>query len=211
MSQQGWTHWTGRAVVLARDNIDTDQIYPGRFLALTSRAEMAPAFFADWRFDIDGRPRADSPFREGQSVLVAGENFGCGSSREHAVWVMQDFGIRAVLARSFAPIFRQNAIANGIAPVQIPADVWQELTQDPTARFEITVDLLAGQALAFSTQPLVLKLFQFSLDPFDVHCLRNGVDPLGFLLSSVDLQKAFLQNKSNRHSLQVYFSKGEST
>jgi 3-isopropylmalate/(R)-2-methylmalate dehydratase small subunit len=207
---QGWTHWTGRAVVLARDNIDTDQIYPGRFLSLTDRSEMGPAFFADWRFDADGRPRSDSPFTEGQSVLVAGENFGCGSSREHAVWVMRDFGIRVILARSFAPIFKQNAISNGIAPIEISAEDYRTFAVNNETKLDITVDLAMGQALIFSILPLNLKLFNFKLDPFDAHCLRKGVDPLGFLLSLAQQSADFSKTKNSIHSLQTYFSKGDS-
>lgn len=207
--QKGWSHWTGRAVVLAQDNIDTDQIYPGRFLSLTNRAEMPPAFFADWRFDSSGQPRTDSPFEAGLSVLVAGENFGCGSSREHAVWVMRDHGYRVVLARSFAPIFKQNAVANGLAPIEISETDYRALTSTPDARFEVTVDLEMGQGLLFSKSPLILQLFSFSLDPFDIHCLRNGVDSLGYLLSVADETHEFVLKKDRRHSLHTYMFKGE--
>jgi 3-isopropylmalate/(R)-2-methylmalate dehydratase small subunit len=207
---QGWTQWTGRAVVLARDNIDTDQIYPGRFLSLTDRTEMAPAFFADWRFAADGSLRGDSPFADGQSVLVAGENFGCGSSREHAVWVMRDFGIRVVLARSFAPIFKQNAIANGIAPIEISAADYKIFAANTQTKLEITVDLAMGQGLIFSILPLNLWIFNFKLDAFDVYCLRTGTDPLGFLLSLSEKSDSFSKNQNTSHPLEVYFSKGDS-
>lgn len=209
MNQQGWTHWTGRAVVVARDNIDTDQIYPGRFLSLTDRSEMSAAFFADWRFDEEGREKIDSPFSPGQSVFVAGENFGCGSSREHAVWVMRDFGFRVVLARSFAPIFKQNAIANGLAPIEISAEDYLAFVENPAGIFQVSIDLEKKQGEFLSVISKISKKFEFNLAPFDLHCLRSGVDSLGFLLSLVPRTNDYLTNKNKLHSLSVYSCGGK--
>lgn len=206
---KGWSHWHGRAVILPRDNIDTDQIYPGRFLALTERSDMGEAFFADWRFNSDGLENPNSPFRPGQSVLVAGENFGCGSSREHAVWVMVDRGYRVVLARSFAPIFKQNAIANGIAPILLPQDIYSELCELQNAQVEVTVDLIERRLKLLCTDPAMVKNLSFEIDSFDLHCLRNGLDTLGFLLSQQEHTHKFIETKKNsRHAMHVYTSGG---
>ena len=123
----------GRAIVIARDNIDTDQIIPARYLKVTQRAGLGDALFADWRYDKDLKPRADFPLNDprskGAQVLVAGANFGCGSSREHAVWAIQDFGFEAVIAPSFADIFYGNSMKNGLLPVILDEEVKHRLMQ----------------------------------------------------------------------------------
>ena len=205
MTVKGWSNWTGSAVILPRDNIDTDQIYPGRFLALTDRRDMKDAFFSDWRILPGGEKNLNSPFLPGQSVLIAGENFGCGSSREHAVWAMVDCGYRVVLALSFAPIFRQNAIANGLAPIVIAPELYFELSALQNSKIEVTVDLVERQLLILCTNPMKVKTFKFHLDPFDAHCLLNGLDTLGFLLSQMDRTKEFLiAKKASSHALHVF-------
>ena len=151
----------GRAVVLARPNVDTDQIIPARFLRTTGRKGLGAGLFAD-------RPE----FLQGQagSILVAGENFGCGSSREHAPWALLDAGFRAVIAPSIADIFRANAIKNGLVPVQIAASF------EPGA--EIEIDLEQGTVVSGG------RTHSFTLDPFARHCLIHEIDELGYLLAA---------------------------
>jgi 3-isopropylmalate/(R)-2-methylmalate dehydratase small subunit len=158
---------TGRTAVLAADDVDTDQIIPARFLKGTTREGLGRHLFAD---------RGDAPLGTGAAVLVAGRNFGCGSSREHAVWALRDHGFRAVIALSFADIFRGNALKNGLVPVALPPQAHLRLLQAPGA--EVTIDVQAlevelpgGDAAAFS------------LPPFARHCLLQGLDELTFLLS----------------------------
>ena len=119
-----FTTLTSRCILLPASNVDTDQIIPARFLKTVSRRGLGEHLFADWRLDQDGRPRADfplnSPAAKGASILVAGDNFGCGSSREHAPWALLDFGFRAVISTSFADIFRNNAVKTGLLPVALP-------------------------------------------------------------------------------------------
>jgi len=152
---------TGRAVVVARPNIDTDQIIPARFLRTTGRKGLGAGLFAD-------RPE----FLQGQSgsILVSGENFGCGSSREHAPWALLDAGFRAVIAPSIADIFRNNAVKNGLVPVQISG------TFRPGA--EVTIDLES------CTVECEGRAESFTLDPFARHCLIHEIDELGYLLSA---------------------------
>ena len=126
---------TSRTVVLDRDDVDTDQVIPARFLKVTEKQGLGRALFADWRFDAEGRPRADfvlnRPEAAGCRVLVVGKNFGCGSSREHAPWALHDFGFRAVVGASFADIFRNNALKNGLLPVVVPEDLRRRLVASP--------------------------------------------------------------------------------
>ena len=168
-----------RTVVLPQRDVDTDQIIPARYLKTTERTGLGQALFADWRYDKDGKPRPEFPLNQpeaqGAGVLVAGANFGCGSSREHAPWALRDFGFRAVVSSSIADIFRSNALKNGLVPVVLDAEAHQKLLASPGA--QVTIDLetrtLAADGLTAT----------FPLDPFSRHCLMNGVDELGFLLS----------------------------
>jgi 3-isopropylmalate/(R)-2-methylmalate dehydratase small subunit len=168
-----------RTAVLAQRDVDTDQIIPARYLKTTERTGLGQALFADWRYDKDGKPRPEfflnQPEAQGAGVLVAGANFGCGSSREHAPWALRDFGFRAVVSSSIADIFRSNALKNGLVPVVLDAEAHQKLLASPGA--QVTIDLetrtLAADGL---TAP-------FPLDPFARHCLMNGIDELGFLVS----------------------------
>jgi len=168
-----------RTVVLPQRDVDTDQIIPARYLKTTQRTGLGKALFADWRYDRDGQPRPDFPLNQpqaaGAQVLVAGDNFGCGSSREHAPWALHDFGFRAVVSSSIADIFRSNALKNGLIPVVIDPVAHERLLSSPGA--EVTIDLETRTLVAGGlTAP-------FPLDPFARHCLMNGVDELGFLLS----------------------------
>ncbi len=167
------------SVVLPMDNVDTDQIIPARFLVTTSRDGLGQGLFADWRFDAFGRPRPDfvlnRPEARGASVLVAGRNFGCGSSREHAVWALQACGFEAVVSTAFADIFRANALKNGLLPVQVDEATQADLSAAPGA--PVVIDVAAG-TLSFGEQSS-----SFPLEPFARYCLLNGLDELSFLLS----------------------------
>lgn len=180
MTMQPLTTLTSRTVVLPQANIDTDQIIPARFLKVTQRTGLGRGLFADWRYLPDGAPRADfvlnRPEAAGASVLVAGDNFGCGSSREHAPWALVDFGFRAVVSSSIADIFRNNAVKNGLVPVVVDPATHQELLASPGTT--VTVDLVSCRLTLASGRSA-----SFPLDPFARHCLMNGVDELGFLLS----------------------------
>jgi len=173
------TQIRSRTVVLPIDNVDTDQIIPARFLVTTSRDGLGGLLFADWRFDEKGQQRADfvlnRPEAQGARVLVAGRNFGCGSSREHAVWALQAFGIDAVISTAFADIFRANALKNGLLPVQVDKDAQAALFGAPGA--EVVIDV-AGGTLSTSERRAT-----FPLEPFARYCVLNGLDELSFLLT----------------------------
>ena len=172
-------------VVLPAENVDTDQIIPARFLKTVERHGLGAHLFADWRVDEQGRARPEFPLNSAAaseaSILVAGHNFGCGSSREHAPWALLDFGFRAVISTGFADIFRNNALKNGLLPVTLPqaahAKLMALLAESPRAR--VTIDLAAQTA----TLPDG-SAHTFPVDPFARHCLLNGVDELGFLLEA---------------------------
>ncbi len=172
------------AVPLPIENIDTDQIIPARFLKATSREGFGENLFRDWRYNGDGTPKADfvlnNPRYKGQ-VLVAGKNFGCGSSREHAAWALSDAGFRTVISSYFADIFRGNALNNGLLPVQVSDEVLERLLvqieQDPET--ELIVDLPAQQLHV----PVWEESIPFEIDPYKKECLLNGYDDIDFLVS----------------------------
>lgn len=168
-------------VVLAKDDIDTDQIIPARYLKTTERSGLGVHAFHDWRYDSSGAPRADFPLNDpgayDASVLVAGRNFGCGSSREHAVWALMAAGFRAVIAAAFADIFRGNALGNGLLPVEVTDDVMSELMRGTDDRRPIVSIDLASQRLTLPNGSSA----QFPIAPFAKHCLLNGVDELDVL------------------------------
>jgi 3-isopropylmalate/(R)-2-methylmalate dehydratase small subunit len=172
--------FTSRLVPLPVDNIDTDQIIPARFLKAITREGFGDALFCDWRYDAQGRPRPDfilnQPRGKAGQILLAGDNFGCGSSREHAPWALTQYGFRAVVSTSFADIFRQNALKNSLLPVIVPREVHAELFRlDPEA--EVTIDL-AAQTLTLPDG----RAIEFPVDSFAQHCLLEGVDELGYIL-----------------------------
>ena len=175
--------FTSPTVALPVDNIDTDQIIPARFLKGTSRSGLGRSLFADWRYDAQGQPRADfvlnRPAAEGAEVLVAGDNFGCGSSREHAPWALLDAGFRAVISTSIADIFRNNALKNGLLPIEVEPAVHRRLLAQAGA--PVTVDLEA-QAVTLSDGTKA----SFTVEPFARYCLLNGVDELSFLLAQAE-------------------------
>jgi 3-isopropylmalate/(R)-2-methylmalate dehydratase small subunit len=179
-----------RTVVIPRENIDTDQIIPGRFLKVTDKKGLGKALFSDWRYDAEGKPRPDfvlnGPAAAGCTVLVTGDNFGCGSSREHAPWALADYGFKAVIATRIADIFRNNALKNGILPVVVEPAAVAKLLAAPGANVRIdleaqTVTLPDGSTAAFT------------VDAFSRYCLMNGVDELGFLLAQ---EQAIAQHES---------------
>ena len=181
---QPFTTLTSSCVVLPAENVDTDQIIPARFLKTIERRGLGEFLFADWRVDERGQSRPDIPLNapgaRDASILVAGHNFGCGSSREHAPWALLDFGFRAIISTGFADIFRNNAVKTGLLPVTLTpsayATLLDQLAKDPRAF--VTIDL--------DTQTATLpdgSSHSFPVDPFARHCLLNGVDELGFLLS----------------------------
>jgi len=170
-------------VVLPATNIDTDQIIPARYLTMTSRGELGTALFADWRYDASGQPRPDfvlnQPQAQGSRILVAGRNFGCGSSREHAPWALHDWGFRAVISTEIADIFRGNSLKNGLLPIVVSEDTHRWLLAHPGAEVEID---LPGSCIRLSDGTAV----PFPIESFARHCLVNGIDELGFLLAHGD-------------------------
>jgi 3-isopropylmalate/(R)-2-methylmalate dehydratase small subunit len=182
------TKFTSPTVVFAADDVDTDQVIPARFLKGTARSGWGEHLFADRRYDAAGRPRPEFPLNrpeaKGARVLVAGRNFGCGSSREHAVWALQGYGFQAVIAVSFADIFRGNALKNGLLPVAVEESVHARLLSAPGSA--VTVDLEAQKlTLADGTGA------SFVIDPFARYCLLNGIDELQFLLGQEDAVAAY--------------------
>jgi 3-isopropylmalate/(R)-2-methylmalate dehydratase small subunit len=172
-----------RTVVLPIENVDTDQIIPARFLKVTSKAGLGEKLFSDWRYDASGAPKQDFVLNRAEArcaqVLVAGDNFGCGSSREHAPWALHDYGFRAVISTSIADIFRNNALKNGLLPIVVDKSAHEKLLATPGA--EVTVDLEA-QTVVMSDGSVA----RFVVDSFARYCLLNGVDELAFLLSQED-------------------------
>jgi 3-isopropylmalate/(R)-2-methylmalate dehydratase small subunit len=182
------TRFTSPTVVFAADDVDTDQVIPARFLKGTARSGWGEHLFADRRYDAEGRPRPEFPLNrpeaKGARVLVAGRNFGCGSSREHAVWALQGYGFQAVIAPSFADIFRGNALKNGLLPVAVEESAHARLLSAPGSR--VTVDLEAQKlTLADGTGA------SFVIDPFARYCLLNGIDELQFLLGQEEAVAAY--------------------
>lgn len=182
-----------RTIVLRERNIDTDQIIPARFLTTTERKGLGKHAFNDWRTLPDGSSNPDFPFNRaenaGAKILVAGRNFGCGSSREHAPWALLDLGLRAVVSAEIADIFRSNALKNGLLPVVLDEAVVDELLARPGIELQIDI----------ATRTLTLpdgRAFHFPLDAFAQTCLLEGVDQLGYLLKQ---QSAIAQFEAQRY------------
>ncbi len=189
-----FTSLTSRVVSLPVNDIDTDQIIPARFLKATDKKGMGDNLFADWRYNADGSPKPDfvlnKPESVGCQILLAGDNFGCGSSREHAPWALTGFGFRAVISTSFADIFRNNALKNGLLPIIVDEKTHQTLFEiaEEAPRAELTVDL-ASQTLSFPGGSAT-----FPIDPFNKTCLLNGVDELGYIMG-FEKQIAAFENR----------------
>ncbi|HKG55126.1 MAG TPA: 3-isopropylmalate dehydratase small subunit [Anaerolineales bacterium] len=177
-----FTNLTSRFVVIPACDIDTDQIIPARFLKATDKNGMGDNLFADWRYHADGSPKADfvlnKPEATGCQILLAGDNFGCGSSREHAPWALTGYGFRAVISTSFADIFRNNALKNGLLPILVDEETHKLLVElaEEAPRAELSIDL-ATQTLSYLSDSVT-----FPIDPFNKTCLLNGVDELGYIL-----------------------------
>ena len=178
-----FTTLTSRVMPLPANDIDTDQIIPAQFLKVTDKNGLAEALFYHWRYNDDKSPKADfvlnNPEHKGAQILLAGDNFGCGSSREHAPWALTSYGFRAVISTSFADIFRNNALKNGLIPIVVNESTHKMLfdyvEEVPSAEF--TVDL-ESQTLSFPNGSV-----QFPIDGFSKACLLNGTDELGYLMS----------------------------
>lgn len=179
---------TSRSVVLRQSNIDTDQIIPARFLSTTERAGLGKHAFNDWRWQADGSPNPGFAFNQpqnaGRQILLAGANFGCGSSREHAPWALTDLGLRAIVSSEIADIFRNNSLKNGLLPIVLDEAVVQSLMQRPDD--ELTVDIEARELRTPAGD-----VHPFPLDAFARTCLMEGVDELGYLLLRSDQITAY--------------------
>ena len=187
-----FTKFESRLLPFPIDNIDTDQIIPARFLKTITKEGLDKQLFNDWRYDAEGNPKPDfilnQPRAKGVEILLAGDNFGCGSSREHAPWALTQFGFRAVISTSFADIFKGNSLKNSLLPIVVPADVHSALfaavEADPNV--QVTVDLVS--------QTLTLpdgKQITFAVDEFSKQCLLEGVDELGYILKQEPAIAAF--------------------
>lgn len=179
-------------VAIPTENIDTDQIIPAQFLKTISKKGLGKNLFHHWRYNEDGSPRSgfalNQPEVEGAKILLAGDNFGCGSSREHAPWSLMDFGFRAIISTSFADIFRNNSLKNGLLPVVVDEATHEQLlslvAEEPTTR--VTIDL-ASQTLTLPDSRSV----HFPIDSFSKTCLLEGLDQLGYLLKQADAVAAY--------------------
>jgi 3-isopropylmalate/(R)-2-methylmalate dehydratase small subunit len=177
---------TSRVILLPNNDVDTDQIIPARYLKVTDKKGLAEGLFCEWRYLPDGTPRPDFPLNfphyQGAQIILAGDNFGCGSSREHAPWALTSWGIRAVISTRFADIFYNNSIKNGLLLVLVDAETHRRLfdllTQD--ALLQVTLDL-GAQTLSVEAQGQTISA-HFPIDLFDKQCLLEGVDQLGYLL-----------------------------
>lgn len=192
-----FTKLTSAVVPLNIENIDTDQIIPARFLKATTRAGFGENLFRDWRYENDNSPKPDfvlnNPIYGGQ-ILVAGKNFGCGSSREHAAWAIQDAGFDVVISSFFADIFKGNALNNGLLPIQVSDDflaqIFTAVAKDPKAA--LTVDLENQTVTIETTQAQE----SFEINPYKKSCLINGYDDIDFILNQKQLIEAFEQKQT---------------
>lgn len=192
---------TSTVVPLPIENIDTDQIIPARFLKATTRDGFGDNLFRDWRYDSNNEPKADFVMNDPKysgKILVAGKNFGCGSSREHAAWAIQDYGFDVVISSFFADIFKGNALNNGVLPITVPDEflekIFEQVFTNPQA--EITVDLEAQTVTIVATG----DSFEFEINPYKKSCLINGYDDIDFILS----QKAEIENFEQTRPFSFY-------
>ena len=177
-----FTTLTSRMMPLPANDVDTDQIIPAQFLKVTDKNGLVDALFYNWRYNDDKTPNTDfilnKPESDGCQILLAGDNFGCGSSREHAPWALTAYGFRAVISTSFADIFRNNSLKNGLIPIVVDEETHQMLFDlaEEAPRADLTVDL-ASQTVSYPGGS-----FTFNIDPFNKSCLLNGVDELGYIM-----------------------------
>lgn len=182
MSFEPFGKLISRTFVISQKNIDTDQIIPARFLTTTSKEGLGKSAFYDWRYDENGNPLNSSVFNgvnpDTQKILVAGSNFGCGSSREHAPWALSDFGFRAVISSDIADIFKSNSLKNGLLPVVVDEDTHAFLLANPG--IELSIDLEKCEVSIGED-----KVISFEVEAFARRCMLDGVDPLGHLINQL--------------------------
>jgi 3-isopropylmalate/(R)-2-methylmalate dehydratase small subunit len=181
---------TSTAVPLSIENIDTDQIIPARFLKATTREGFGDNLFRDWRYDAAGNPKSDFALNDAHfegKILVAGKNFGCGSSREHAAWSLYDYGFRVIISSFFADIFKNNALNNALLPIQVSdtflTTIFQQIERDPSTR--LTIDLEKQLVILDNQQE------HFDINPYKKTCLINGYDDIDYLLNMREEIKEF--------------------
>lgn len=193
-----FTAFESKVVVFPVDNIDTDQIIPARFLKTISKDGLGDQLFFDYRYDAEGKPKPDfilnQPGAKQCHVLLAGDNFGCGSSREHAPWALTQFGFRAIISTSFADIFKNNAMKNGLLPVEVSSEVHAKLLETAEAG-TVKIDL-ATQTLTYGAGLST----QFPVDAFSKNCLLNGIDELGYILKKSDAIAAYESHRESKLS-----------
>jgi 3-isopropylmalate/(R)-2-methylmalate dehydratase small subunit len=193
---QPFTRLTSKVIPLPQNNIDTDQIIPARYLKVTDKNGLVEGLFSSWRYQEDGQPRLEFPFNQeiyqDAHILATGDNFGCGSSREHAPWALVGWGIRAVISTSFADIFRNNALKNGLLTVSVEPEVhnkiFEMIANNPS--LQVTIDL-PSQTVTFPEG----DSYAFPIDPFSKTCLIEGVDQLGYLLKREQVITNFEQSR----------------
>ena len=196
MAYDKFTTITSPAVPLSIENVDTDQIIPARFLKAVERKGFGDNLFRDWRYNKDGSLKADFPLNNSKysgKILVAGKNFGSGSSREHAAWAIYDYGFRVVVSSFFADIFKGNALNNGLLPVVVPASFLQKIFStietDPNATFEVD---LTKQTFTISSTG---ESIEFEINQYKKHCLQNGLDDIDYLVEMKNEIAEFEKNK----------------
>lgn len=184
ITMTNFTEIKSRVIPLLHNNIDTDQIIPARFLKATDKVSVVEGLFADWRYLPDGTPNPEFVLNQaeyqGAQILLTGNNFGCGSSREHAPWALAGWGIRAIISTSFADIFKNNALKNGLLPIEVDADTYSSLCDltEEAARSELRIDL-TDQRVTLPDN----SSFEFEIDSFAKKCLLNNIDQLGYILT----------------------------
>ena len=187
---KGFKTITSTAIPLPNENVDTDQIIPARFLKATDKKGFGENLFRDWRFKKDGSVNEDfilnNPKYSG-SILVAGNNFGCGSSREHAAWAIEDYGLKVVVSSFFADIFKGNALNNGILPLQVSKEFLSNLMKHVTENPDTLLEVNLEKQIIFTP----VGNFEFEIDPYKKLCLINGYDDIDFLISKLDKIKTF--------------------
>jgi len=192
-----FTTLTSRAIPLAIENVDTDQIIPARFLKATDKQGFGDNVFRDWRFNKNGEPNADFSLNNSKysgSILVAGDNFGCGSSREHAAWALVGYGFKVIVSSFFADIFKGNALNNGLLPVQVSEDFLKSLIKTVQAHPETNIEVnLDSQTISIPNSDVSES---FDIDHYKKTCMINGYDDIDYLLSKKEQIEAFEAEKT---------------
>jgi 3-isopropylmalate/(R)-2-methylmalate dehydratase small subunit len=209
MKKQKVTKIISTAIPLQIENVDTDQIIPARFLKATTREGFGLNVFRDWRYDPEGNPKPhfvlNHPNYNGE-ILIAGHNFGCGSSREHAAWALSDYGFKAIVSSFFADIFKNNALNNSLLPIQVTPDflklLFEIVTKDHTTKIAIDVEKQTINIPKQKNLPAVRQVSEtFNINPYKKICIMNGYDDIDYLLSLKSKIKAFEKKRKNDFSL----------